>query len=239
MYRRVLLKISGEMLQGSAAFGLDPAFLNTLAEDIKALVVAGVQVAVVVGGGNFCRGETLSSASNINRVTADQLGMLATMMNGLALRDAFLTIGQAAQVFSARELLGVLHQFEVECAKTALKAGSVVILVGGTGNPFFTTDTAASLRGIELEADLLIKATKVDGVYSEDPRKNKNAIRHDRLTFNEVLSHELGIMDLSAICMCKEYNLPIRVVNLKNKDVLLRVVCGEDVGTLIESGDKT
>ncbi len=238
VYQRVLLKISGEMLQGDAAFGLDPAFLTVLAEDIKALVAFGVQVGVVVGGGNFCRGDTLSERGNIDRVTADHLGMLATMMNGLALRDAFLAIDQAAQVFSARELLGVLHQFEAGCAKEALTSGSVVILVGGTGNPFFTTDTAASLRAIELDADILIKATKVDGVYSADPHKHKNATRYDRLSFDEVLSRELGVMDLSAICMCKTHNLPIRVVHLKNKEALLRLVCGEDVGTLVDSGDK-
>ena len=236
-YKRILLKISGEMLQGDFGFGLDAHFIADLARDIKALVQAGVEVALVVGGGNFCRGSALST-TGVHRVTADHIGMLATMMNGLALKDALLSGGQPVLLLSALEVPGVLDRFDVGRATLALSTGHVVVLAGGTGNPFFTTDTTASLRGVELQADVLLKATKVDGVYSDDPVKNKQAKRYDHVTFDEAIARGLGVMDLSALCMCKDHDLPVVVFDLKSKNVLLRTVKGEATGTLIHSGEK-
>lgn len=236
-YKRVLLKISGEMLQGDQDFGFDPLYLDSLAADIKALVDAGAQVGLVVGGGNFCRGQTLQ-ASSVSRVGADQIGMLATMMNGLAIADALRAAGQAVSLFSAIGLPGIIETFDVNLAVAAIKASKVVVLAGGTGSPFFTTDTTASLRAAELGADIVLKATKVDGVYSADPIKNPTATRYERLSYDDVISRSLRVMDLTAICMCKEHNIPIRVFNLKIENVLLRILQGENIGTLVESGDK-
>ena len=216
-YKRILLKLSGEMLQGQSGFGIDAVFLSQLAQEICGLSQAGVEVAIVVGGGNLFRGATLSKAG-LDRVTGDQMGMMATVMNGLALSDALRQKQQEVVVMSALPIVSVVDAFEHRYAMDCLTAGKVAIFVGGTGNPFFTTDTAASLRAIEISADLLMKATKVDAIYSEDPVKNPDAERYDRISYKAVIEKQLRIMDLSAICLCRDHHLPVRVFNLLQKD---------------------
>jgi uridylate kinase len=232
VYKRILLKISGEMLQGTQPFGIDLEALSLLAADLVAVRALGVEVGLVVGAGNYCRGAALSQVG-VNRVTADHMGMLATMMNSLAIQDALIQQGQSVCVLSSLEVAGVLARFTPQAAKAALSAGQIVIFAGGTGNPLFTTDTAASLRAIEIDAQLLLKATKVDGIYSEDPIKNPQATFFKQLTFEQVLSDQLAVMDLSAICLCRDHGLPIRVFNFHGKNNLLRIVSGESVGTLV------
>ena len=231
-HRRVLVKLSGEALMGDADYGIDPAFLRRLAAEIQAMRERGVQVAVVVGGGNLFRGAGLARAG-MDRVTADHMGMLATVMNSLALQDALESIGVFVRVQSAIRINQVCEDYIRRRAVRHLEKGRVVIFAAGTGNPFFTTDSAASLRAIEIEADLLVKATKVDGVYDADPVTNPGARRYDRLTYDQVLDRRLGVMDQTAIVLCRDHGLPLRVMNLNEPGALVRIARGEDVGTLV------
>lgn len=235
-YKRVLLKLSGEMLQGQSDFGIDPVFLSQLAQEISELRATGVEVAIVIGGGNLFRGATLSAAG-LDRVTGDQMGMMATVMNGLALSDALRQKQQEVEVLSALPIVGVVDAFEHRHAIDCLRAGKIAIFVGGTGNPFFTTDTTATLRAIQISADLLMKATKVDGVYSADPAKHPDAKRYETVSYDVVIQDQLRVMDLSAICMCRDYQLPVRVFDLLQKHAMRDIVFGRDVGTLVTSGD--
>lgn len=234
-YDRILLKLSGEALTGSADFGIDPKVLDRLALEIGQLVEIGVQVGIVVGGGNLFRGAALHAAG-MERVTGDHMGMLATVMNALAMRDALERANIPSRVMSAIPMSGVVEHYDRRTAIRHLKDGDVVIFSAGTGNPFFTTDSAACLRGIEIDADLVLKATKVDGVYSADPIKFPDAERYDRLTFDEVLEKKLGVMDLTAICLSRDHNLPVRVFDMNKKKALFNIMVGENEGTLIESG---
>ncbi|MCL7750442.1 UMP kinase [Guyparkeria hydrothermalis] len=231
-YRRVLLKLSGEALMGDQSFGIDPAVINRLGDDIQALKDQGVEVAVVVGGGNIFRGEGLAGAG-MDRVTGDQMGMLATVMNGLAMQDVLERRDLKVRVMSAVSIHAVCEDYIRRRAIRHLEKGRVVVLVGGTGNPFFTTDSGASLRAAELKADLMIKATKVDGVYSADPTLDASAERYDHLTYNAVLDQRLGVMDATAIVMCRDQHMPLMVVDINEPGNLVRAVAGEAVGTLV------
>jgi uridylate kinase len=231
-YKRVLVKLSGEALMGEGDYGIDPAVIKRIANELQELVEMGVKVAVVIGGGNIFRGAGLARAG-MDRVTGDHMGMLATVMNSLALQDALESLGLHARVMSAIRINQVCEDYIRRRAVRHLEKSRVVIFAAGTGNPFFTTDTAASLRAIEINADLLLKATKVNGVYSDDPVKNPKATRYARLTFDKVLSDRLNVMDATAVVMCRDNRLPLRVFNLNNVGDLPRVVRGEDVGTLV------
>ena len=230
--RRILVKLSGEALLGNADYGIDPAMLKRVAGEIRDVQALGVQAAVVIGGGNIFRGAGLARAG-MDRVTADQMGMLATVMNALAMQDALESLGVHARVMSAIRINEVCEDFIRRRAVRHLEKGRVVIFAAGTGNPFFTTDTAASLRAIEIEAQLLLKATRVDGIYSDDPLRNPAAQHYPRLTYDQVLNERLNVMDATAIVMCRDHRLPLRVFNLGNAGDLLRVVRGEDIGTLV------
>jgi uridylate kinase len=231
-YRRILVKLSGEALLGDVDYGIDPAMLKRVAGELVEVTGLGVQVAVVLGGGNIFRGAGLARAG-MDRVTADQMGMLATVMNSLAMQDAIEALGAHARVMSAIRINEVCEDYIRRRAERHLEKGRIVIFAAGTGNPFFTTDSAASLRAIEIGADLLMKATKVNGVYSDDPVKNPNASRYDRLSFDRVLDDRLGVMDATAIVLCRDNGIPLRVFNLNNAGDLQRVVRGENVGTLV------
>lgn len=231
-YKRILLKYSGEALIGNAQFGIDPAVLDRMAKEVAELIQMGVQVAIVIGGGNLFRGKALSKAG-LGRVTGDHMGMLATVMNALALRDALERIDLPARIMSAIPMMGVVDSYHRRKAITHLRTGHVVIFAAGTGNPFFTTDTAACLRAIEIGADVVLKATKVDGVYSDDPFKNPEAKRYDFLTYKEVLTRGLEVMDSTAICLCQDQNMPLQVFDMSSKDALKRIVQGERVGTIV------
>ena len=233
-YKSILLKISGEALQGDEGFGIDPTVLDRMAQEIKELIDMGVQVAVVIGGGNLFRGAGLAKAG-MNRVVGDHMGMLATVMNGLAMRDALHRIEVNARLMSAIPLNGVCDDYRWTEAISLLKHGKVVILSAGTGNPFFTTDSAACLRGIEIEADVVLKATKVDGVYSADPVKDPNATLYKTLNYEKVLDDELKVMDLAAFTLARDHNLPICVFNMNKPGALRRVILGESEGTLINN----
>lgn len=235
-YDRILLKLSGEALTGNAGFGIDPKVLDRMAMEIGQLVEIGVQVGLVIGGGNLFRGAALSAAG-MERVTGDHMGMLATVMNGLAMRDALERAGISTRVMSAIPMSGVVEHYDRRTAIRHLEAGDVVIFSAGTGNPFFTTDSAACLRGIEINADLVLKATKVDGVYSADPVIDPNAEKYDRLTFDEVLDKKLGVMDLTAICLSRDHNLPVRVFDMNKAEALFSIIVGKEEGTLIERGE--
>jgi uridylate kinase len=231
-YRRILVKLSGEALMGNSDYGIDPLFLKRLAAEVAAVRENGAEVAVVIGGGNLFRGAGLARAG-MDRVTADQMGMLATVMNSLALQDALEQIGVFARVLSAIRINEVCEDYIRRRAIRHLEKGRITIFAAGTGSPFFTTDTAASLRAIEIEADLLLKATKVDGVYDSDPMLNPSAKRYDRLTFDQVLDGRLNVMDATAIVLCRDHHLPLRVFNLNEPGALGRVARGEEVGTLV------
>ncbi len=231
-YRRILLKLSGEALMGDEPFGIDARVLDRMAQEIKEVLELGVQVGVVIGGGNIFRGEGLAQAG-MNRVVGDHMGMLATVMNGLAMRDSLHRAYVNARLMSAIDLAGVCDRYSWAEAISLLKSGRVVIFSAGTGNPFFTTDSAACLRGIEIEADVVLKATKVDGVYSEDPMINPDATLYDVLDYSEVLSKELQVMDLAAFTLARDHNLPIRIFNMNKPGALKSVIMGEDEGTLI------
>jgi uridylate kinase len=230
--RRILVKLSGEALMGEEDYGVDPKMLKRIAAEIREVMSLGMQVAVVIGGGNIFRGAGLARAG-MDRVTGDHMGMLATVMNSLALQDAVEALGLYARVMSAIRINEVCEEYIRRRAVRHLEKGRVTILAAGTGNPFFTTDTAASLRAIEINADLLLKATKVNGIYSDDPMRNPDAVRYSRLTFDKVLTDRLNVMDATAIVMCRDNNLPLRVFDLTKAGELLRIVRGEDVGTLV------
>ncbi|CAG9296058.1 UMP kinase [Celerinatantimonas diazotrophica] len=231
-YRRILLKLSGEALMGSEGFGIDPSVLGRMALEIKELVELGVQVGLVIGGGNLFRGEGLAK-SGMNRVVGDHMGMLATVMNGLAMRDALDRAYVNARLMSAIELTGVCDSYNWSDAISNLKGGKVVIFCAGTGNPFFTTDSAACLRGIEIEADAVLKGTKVDGVYDSDPAQNPDANLYSELSYAQVLDQELKVMDLAAFTLARDHGLPIRVFNMNKPGALKRVVMGQNEGTVI------
>lgn len=233
-YKRILLKLSGEALQGAEGFGIDATILDRMALEIKELVAMGVEVAVVIGGGNLFRGAGLAKAG-MNRVVGDHMGMLATVMNGLAMRDALHRIEVNARLMSAIPLNGVCDDYRWTEAISLLKHGKVVILSAGTGNPFFTTDSAACLRGIEIEADVVLKATKVDGVYSADPVKDPKATLFKTLTYEKVLDDELKVMDLAAFTLARDHNLPICVFNMNKSGALRRVIMGDPEGTMINN----
>jgi uridylate kinase len=232
-YKRVLLKLSGEALLGEESFGIDPNVIRRIALEVQELVKLGVEVGMVIGGGNLFRGKKLEKAG-LGRISADQMGMLATVMNAIAMRDVMETMGLATRIMSAIPMSGIADHYNRLKAIHHLKQGRVVIFSAGTGNPLVTTDSAASLRAIEIEADILLKATNVDGVYSEDPQKNPHATLFEKITFEKVLAQELGVMDLAAFCQCRDHDLKIRVFNIKSPGILLRIVQGSNEGTLVE-----
>ena len=234
-YKRILLKLSGEELMGDEGFGIDPKVLDRMALEIGQLVGIGVQVGLVIGGGNLFRGAALNAAG-MERVTGDHMGMLATVMNALAMRDALERTNISSHVMSSIPMSGVVEHYDRRRAIRYIKDGDVVIFAAGTGNPFFTTDSAACLRGIEINADVVLKATKVDGVYSADPMLDPNAELYDHLTYDQVLDKKLGVMDLTAICLCREHNMPLRVFRMAKPGALLNLVVGGAEGTLIEEG---
>jgi uridylate kinase len=230
--KRIMVKLSGEALLGDANYGIDPLMLKRVAGELRDVQSLGNQVAVVIGGGNIFRGAGLARAG-MDRVTADQMGMLATVMNALAMQDALESLGVYARVMSAIRINDVCEDYIRRRAVRHLEKGRVVICAAGTGNPFFTTDTAASLRAIEIEAQLLLKATKVNGIYSDDPMKNPDARHYARLTFDQVLTERLNVMDATAIVMCRDHRLPLRVFNLNSHGELVKIMQGSEVGTLV------
>lgn len=231
---RLLLKLSGEALASPDGGAIDPALLAGLAAEIAAFVAAGGQLGIVLGGGNLLRGATLAK-SGVDRITADHMGMLATIMNGLACRDILLRESVPTTLFSSVAIAGLATGYSRDAAVAELEAGRVVILAGGTGNPLFTTDTAACLRAIEIGADGVLKATKVDGIYSADPKKDPAAVRFDELDYQRVLTDELGVMDLTAICLCRDHGLPIVVYDMHANGALARIARGERIGTIVRS----
>jgi uridylate kinase len=232
-YKRVLLKLSGEALLGEKSFGIDRAFTDYIAREIQSVHDLGVQVSAVVGGGNIFRGVS-ENAQGMDRVSADQMGMLATVINGLALQDALERVGLLTRVLSAIEMREVAEPFIRRRAMRHLEKGRVVIFAGGTGNPYFSTDTAAALRAMEIKAEIILKGTKVDGIYDADPKDNPSARRFDSLTYLDVLKRELKVMDATAISLCKDNRLPIIVYNLRQAGNLRRIVTGEPVGTIVK-----
>lgn len=233
IYKRILLKLSGEALMGEHEYGIDPAVINSIAADVNELNQAGVEVAMVIGGGNIFRGVNLAS-EGMDRVTADHMGMLATVINALALQDAMKRQGLKVRVMSALPIHTVCEDYIRLRAIRHLEKSRVVVFAAGTGNPFFTTDTAASLRGIEVGADVVVKGTKVDGVYSSDPVKDPSAKRFDKLGYDQVIEQKLAVMDTTAIVLCRDNHIPIRVFNMTKPGALMRLVMGEDEGTLVE-----
>ena len=232
IYQRILLKLSGEALQGEEGFGIDPSILDRMALEIKELIGMGVEVGVVIGGGNLFRGAKLAKAG-MNRVVGDHMGMLATVMNGLAMRDALHRADVNAKLMSAFQLNGICDTYNWSEAIKMLREKRVVIFSAGTGSPLFTTDSAACLRGIEIEADVVLKATKVDGVYDSDPAKNPNAKLHNSLSYADVIEKELQVMDLAAFTLARDHGMPIRVFNMGKVGVLRNVVLGTEEGTTI------
>jgi uridylate kinase len=235
-YRRILLKVSGEALLGDRSYGVDPAFCAFIARQIAAVRELGVEVAIVVGGGNIFRG-LAAAAKGMDRATGDYMGMLATVMNALALQDAIEKAGLATRVMSAIAMPEVAEPYIRRRAQRHLEKGRVVIFAAGTGNPYFTTDTAAALRAVEVGAEVILKATKVDGVYDSDPVTDPTAVRHDHLTYADVLNGRLGVLDATAVSLCMENDLPIVVFDLNQPDNIRRVAAGEPVGTRIDGGD--
>jgi uridylate kinase len=231
-FKRVLLKLSGEALMGEDAFGINRATIERMVDDIKGVVDLGVELAVVIGGGNIFRGVALG-ASGMDRATADYMGMMATVMNAMALQDAMRRAGVEARVQSALNIEQVVEPYIRPKAIRYLEEGKVVIFAAGTGNPFFTTDTAAALRGAEMGAQIVLKATKVDGVYSADPKKDPHATRYASITFDEALTRRLQIMDATAFALCRDQKLPIKVFDIMKAGALKRIVLGEDEGTLV------
>ena len=236
VYRRVLLKLSGEALMGEGSYGIDRDVLARIASEIKDVIGSGVQLAVVIGGGNIFRG-VAPTAQGMDRATADYMGMLATVINALALQDALKRVEVAARVQSAIRMDQIAEPYIRQRAIQYLVKRIVVIFAAGTGNPFFTTDTAASLRAMEMDADIVLKATKVDGVYSKDPLHHKDAKRYEVLSYDEVLERRLGVIDAAAIALCRERDLPVRVFNINKPGNILRIVLGENEGTLVQRGD--
>jgi uridylate kinase len=231
-YRRVLLKLSGEALMGNAQFGIMPQALNQIAQQLQEIVGLGVQLGLVIGGGNIFRGVNLTT-HGINKVSADHIGMLATVINGLALQDALQKIGLEVRVMSAIAIDAVCEPYSQRQALAHLKKGRILIFVAGTGNPYFTTDSAASLRAIEIGADLLIKATKVNGVFDSDPLTNPTAKPFSKITYDEVIQRGLGVMDITAVVLCRDNNMPLRVLDMGKPAALIRALRGFDEGTLV------
>jgi len=236
-YKRVLLKLSGEILKGSSHYGFDPTVLHRLATEVSEIVKLGVEIAVVIGGGNLFRGKELAKLG-FGRVTGDHMGLLATVMNGLAFRDSLDKIDLPAKIMSAIEMTGIVDAYNRRKALKNIRAKNVVIFSAGTGNPFFTTDTAACLRAIEIDAEIVLKATKVDGVYDDDPKINPKATKYKEISYKEILMKRLGIMDLTAISLCRDYKMPLYIFNVLEKGALIKAVKGEDIGTLVhEEGE--
>ncbi|MEI6879844.1 MAG: UMP kinase [Bacteroidota bacterium] len=232
-YKRVLLKLSGEALMGEKSYGIDPKILEQYARDVKKVIDQGVQVAVVIGGGNIFRGVQGVSGGIVDRAQGDYMGMLATVINAMALQGAFEKYGMKTRLLSAIKMEQICEPFIRRRAMRHLEKGRIVIFGAGTGNPYFTTDSAASLRAVEIEADLVLKGTRVDGIYTADPEKDPNAKRFDKISFSEVYERGLNVMDLTAITLCQENNLPIVVFDMNKEGNFLRVCEGEDVGTLV------
>lgn len=235
VFQRILLKLSGEALMGELDYGIDPAFIARLAGEVKAVSDLGVEVAMVIGGGNIFRGAGLAAAG-MDRVTGDHMGMLATVMNCLSMQDALERLGAYCRVMSALPINAVCEDYIRRRAVRHLQKGRIVLFASGTGNPFFTTDSAASLRAVEVGADIMIKATKVDGIYDKDPMKHDDATRYERLSFDAAIDQRLGVMDQTAIVMCRENDLPVQVFNMNNEGDLMRLVLGEPVGTRVDGG---
>ena len=231
-YQRILLKLSGEALLGKEDYGIDPDIIHRIAAEIRDVTRLGIEVAVVIGGGNIFRGAGLAE-SGIDRVTGDHMGMLATVLNSLALQDALESIQVDARVMSAVSVHDVCEDYIRRRAVRHLEKGRIVICAGGTGNPFFTTDTAAALRAIEIGADIVLKATKVDGVYSADPVRDQSATRFDQLGYDQVIESKLAVMDANAIVLCRDQGMPIRVFNVFEEGNLVRIMEGENIGTLV------
>ncbi|MFO1433463.1 MAG: UMP kinase [Candidatus Competibacteraceae bacterium] len=232
IFKRILLKLSGEVLMGGEKFGIDTRVITRLAEEVSQINRSGVQIGLVIGGGNLFRGAGLAAAG-MERVTADQMGMLATVMNSLAMQDALERLGVYARVMSAIRINEVCEDYIRRRAIRHLEKGRVVLFAAGTGNPFFTTDSAASLRAIEIGADIMLKGTKVDGIYSADPIKVPGAQRYEQLTYDEALHRKLAVMDTTAIVLCRDYGMPLKVFNINHPGELVRVVCGDNVGTTV------
>lgn len=231
-YKRILLKLSGESLMGEQHYGIDPVRLGQYAEQIKAAAGSGVEIAIVIGGGNIFRGMQ-GAAKGFDRVKGDQMGMLATVINSLALSSALTSIGQAAQVFTALNMYPIGEYYSKWKAIEAMREGKIAILSGGTGNPFFTTDTGAALRGVEVEADVMLKGTRVDGIYTADPEKDPTATKFQEISYDEVYTRGLKVMDLTATALCKENGLPIVVFDMDTPGNLAKVLAGENIGTLV------
>ena len=234
--KRVMLKLSGEALMGDLQYGIDPVFIDRIASEIAELIDANVEVSVVIGGGNIFRGAYLAEGG-MDRITGDHIGMLATVINALSLQDTLERKGVYCRVMSALEINAVCEDYIRRRAVRHLEKGRVVIFASGTGNPFFTTDTAASLRAVEIGADIMLKATKVDGIYNKDPAKFDDADKIDRITYDEVITKKLAVMDTTAIVMCRDNNLPLRVFNMLTPGEMVRAVMGENVGSIVESGE--
>jgi len=234
-YKRILLKLSGEALMGDSDYGIDPKVIYRLARETIEVERAGVQVGMVIGGGNIFRGEGLAAAG-MDRVTGDHMGMLATVINALAMQDAIERSGGEARVMSAIKINEVCEDFIRRRAIRHLEKGRITIFAAGTGNPFFTTDSAAALRAIEIGAGLVLKATKVDGIYTADPKKDASATRYDRLTYDQVIERKLAVMDTAAIALCRDNKLPLRIYDMGREGDLMRIMRGEAVGTLVDTG---
>jgi uridylate kinase len=233
-YRRILLKLSGEALMGDADYGIDPKVIGRLADEIIEVQKAGVQIGVVIGGGNIFRGAGLAAAG-MDRVTGDHMGMLATVMNALAMQDAIEKRGGYARVMSAIQIHDVAEDFIRRRAIRHIEKGRIALFAAGTGNPFFTTDSAAALRAVEMNVDLLLKATKVDGVYNADPAKHRDAIRFEQLSYDEVIERKLAVMDTAAIALCRDHGMPLRIYDMTVPGNLMRIMRGETVGTLVDA----
>ena len=231
-YRRVLLKLSGEALMGDEDYGIDPKILNRLAREVIEARDAGAEIALVIGGGNIFRGAGLA-AGGMDRVTGDQMGMLATVINALAMQDALEKLGAKCRVMSALKINDVCEDYIRRRAVRHLEKGRITIFAAGTGNPFFTTDSGAALRAIEIGADLLLKATKVDGVYDKDPARHADAVKLDQLSYDEVIKRDLKVMDTAAFALCRDAGLPLRIFDMARSGVLLRILHGEQIGTLV------
>jgi len=231
-YRRILLKLSGEALMGEADYGIDPKVIGRLADEIIEVQKAGIQIGVVIGGGNIFRGAGLAAAG-MDRVTGDHMGMLATVMNALAMQDAIERRGGFARVMSAIQIHDVAEDFIRRRAIRHIEKGRIVLFAAGTGNPFFTTDSAAALRAVEVGADLLLKATKVDGVYTADPHRHADATRYDHLTYDQVIERKLAVMDTAAIALCRDHGMPLRIYDMTVAGNLMRIMHGEAVGTIV------
>ena len=232
MSKRILLKMSGEYLRGSTPFGVDPKILKALADDILSAKDQKLELGIVIGGGNFIRGQSLSDYG-MDRITSDYMGMMGTIINTLAIRDVFSRSGIPCVVQSALPMAGMVEPFDRQRSIHLLRLGYVVVFAGGTGNPLVTTDSAASLRAIEIEADILLKATSVDGIFDADPKRNSNAQLLSHITFDEALKYEYAVMDLSAFCQCRDHSLPIRVFNMRQTGQLKRILMGENLGSLV------